>query len=114
MSGAPSPLQSAAALNRANEIRFKRGAIKRELKSLPRPEAMAMLADVLEQPPPCCVNATPFELLCAVRLVGRYYALSWLRRAGVPEHRRISELTERQRGVLADLLRAGEGQGVAA
>jgi hypothetical protein len=100
--------QHITALNNANRVRLKRAKDKRDIQSLPRPEAMAVCADILESLPDHWGKATPLELLMAVKRVGRFYALSILRRAGVPEHRRLNELTARQRSVLADTLRTGE------
>lgn len=105
-----SPPQHMVALQQANKLRLLRAKDKREIASLPRGEAFGVCAAILEEVPAHWKSAVPLELLSAVKFVGRYYALSWLRRAGVQEGRRLSELTERQRSVLAGLLRAGEGR----
>jgi hypothetical protein len=100
--------QHIVALNQANRIRLKRAKDRRDIQSLPRREAMGVCADILETLPDHWQSATSMWLLQSVKRVGRFYALSILRRAGIPETRRLCELTERQRGVLADVLRTGE------
>lgn len=100
--------QHMQALNRANHIRLERVRLKREIRTLPRPEAMTMVADIVESPPDFCLKVTAFDAVTWVRFVGRFYALSILRRADVPEMKALGDLTPRQRDALASLLRLGE------
>jgi glucuronate isomerase len=46
-----------------------------------------------------------FELVTAAKFTGRHYALRMMRQAGVPESKRVGELTERQRVAMGEVLR---------
>ena len=102
--------QHLTALQKGNRIRLRRAADKREIKALPRMEAYGMIADILEHPPEYWEGGSPMELLMAVRRHGRFFSLTFLRKAGVPESRKVSELTERQRFALAGVLREGAAE----
>lgn len=106
--------QHIVALQAANRIRLKRAADKRDIAVLPRVEAYGLIADILENPPTYWEGGSPMDLLMAVKRHGRYYSLSWLRHAAIPEARKIGELTERQRFGLAAILRDSDGRRVAA
>jgi hypothetical protein len=103
-----SEAQHITALSAANRVRIRRAKDRRDINALSPAEGLAVCADILETLPDHWARATSMELIQSVKRVGRYYALSILRRAGVPESRRLNELTARQRSVLADTLRTGE------
>lgn len=100
--------QHMAAVRKANRVRLARVDLKRRIAALSREEAFELLAGTFENPPEFCQGMTPFDLLMFVRRMGRRHALTWIRKAGLSEARRIRELTERQRMVLAAMLREGE------
>lgn len=106
--------QAQRALREANRIRYARAALRRETAALPYGQGRALVADVLENPPEFVLTARVFDVLRWPRYLGPGHARSILALAGCSDLRRVSELTERQRGVLAERLRAGAREAVAA
>ncbi len=98
--------QRARALTKANEIRVANGILKREIKALPRYDAMHLVADLLED------NVAPANSLPAQRLIWSIPRIGDARLRGVfykaqvfNVDRRVKDLTDRQRRALAFELR---------
>lgn len=89
--------QHLAALERANEIRFARAQVKRDVKA-----GVLSVVNALELE--CCETMTLLELLRAQRSWGPGRARRLLAEIPVSESKRIGMLTERQRAVVAGLL----------
>jgi hypothetical protein len=85
------------ALALANSERSARAALTREL------HGQLALADALADPR--AARMPIYELLTRAPRVGRQRALKLLRKAQIPEHRRVGELTPRMRATLHDQLR---------
>lgn len=105
---AESGRQPLRALERANEIRIERSRL---LGGNPRRGGRSGLlsreraAELLLDPPVALGGATVSQLLLRVRWVGAMKTEKLCRLIGASESRRIGDLTERQRRVLAELLR---------
>lgn len=100
--------QSLEALGLANARKWARAGIKRQLKVLPRIEGSRMAARVLEHPSDDVEGIRLNELVGSIYRYGPALTESLVRRALLHpacETKRIGDLTERQRGVLARLLR---------
>jgi hypothetical protein len=99
--------QRLTALERANANRFRHAARKREIAALDVPAGLELAAQTLENP-------EGYEGLRARLLIKSVYrygpttAEALVRRAGGHYDSRVGQMTERQRGILAGLLR---GQG---
>ena len=101
--------QHVIALREANRIRSANATTIREIASLPRGEAREAAAALLREPTDEEAALHVGRLLCAVPRFGRERTRVLLARAGIApgrEGRRIRELTERERGVIADALGA--------
>lgn len=96
--------QSMAALDIGNQIRGRRAEVKRQIADQPCGESRRRAVEVLSDPEPACEGMSAYHLLVACRRVGPAKATSILVRAGVPQHKRLSEMTGRQKGALAGLL----------
>ncbi len=91
-----SPDQRIDALNRANEIRTLRAALKRDLK------AGTMSIDALLLDPPACLQtAKVLDILLAVPKIGRVKAAAILDSCRVSPSKTFGGLTDRQRAELA-------------
>lgn len=89
--------QRREALAIANEVRFARARLKRDIAA-----GRVLVADVLADPPALVASMPSIELLRAVPHVGRCKAGSWLKRGGVTDPSRpVGRLTARQREELA-------------
>lgn len=97
--------QAKAALEKGHRIRIARQKLRREIRALPREQGFALVADIVEHTPECCLTATVFDLLMAVKFMGREYTLKLIREWGFSELRTCGELTERQRAMVAATLR---------
>lgn len=91
------------ALAQANRIKDARAAIRRNIAAQPRPEALRLVASLLRE----CRSApfgafTVAGLLTSCPRVGPHAARRTLNGLGLTEGRRVRDLTERQRGALAD------------
>lgn len=92
--------QRTTALDRANEIRCARAKLRRQIGSRQR-----SAADVLLCPPECVSTMSVLDLLMAQYRWGRHRALKVLAVARISESKQVGSLTERQRRLLAGLLR---------
>lgn len=91
--------QTLEALAVANEVRFARAELKREIF-----RGETSVAEVLADPPTYLARMPIGELLRAQSLWGPTRSRKLLRRAEIRETRRVGELTERQRDLIARLL----------
>jgi len=99
-SGNLTPLRLAA-LQVANDVRSGRAELKRQIAA-----GMVVVADVLVDPPPVAAGITVIALLASQRGWGRIKSSRFLSSNDVSETRKLSELSLRQREVLAAQLRA--------
>lgn len=96
--------QKMAALEAGNRIRSRRAEVRREIGSLPMQASRRRAAAVLADPEPACEGMTVYHLLMACYRLGHGTATRTLIRTGIPQHKRLSELTDRQRQVLVACL----------
>ena len=89
----------AIALRQANEVRSRRAKLKRQLR-----EGGVRLDEVLAAPADYLATAEVFDLLVAAPKIGPVKAARLLTTAGVGQSKTVSQLTERQRGRLIELL----------
>lgn len=97
----------AAALQSANEIRCARAGLRKSVARLSRASGAVRVAELLRDPPRTIATVTILDLLVWVDHVGETFARSMLRHSDVfpiGERKRVRDLSERQRGVLADRL----------
>jgi hypothetical protein len=87
------------------EVRKTRYGLRRDLRQLGTREAMAVVADVIEDQRPEFAGMRVDELLL---WLGKNRAMRCLVAAHVAPYRRVEELTERQRDVICGLLRNGD------
>lgn len=87
------------ALRQANEVRSKRAKLKWQLR-----DGIVRLEDVLAAPAAYLATAEIFDLLVAAPKIGPAKATRLLTVARVSQSKTISQLTERQRGRLIELL----------
>lgn len=93
-------LQRMTALERANDIRFRRADLKRDLKA-GRVTIYALLLD-----PPACIDTMKLgDLLLAVPSLGRVKVNKALSRCQISPSKSIGGLTVRQRDEVVALLR---------
>lgn len=92
--------QRQTALARANAIRVKRAALKRDLKGGDR-----HLADVLQRPADWVLTAKVHDLLLCVPGIGAVKAAKMLQQCRVSGSKTVGGLSDRQRGELAAQLR---------
>jgi len=95
-----SPEERRAALERANEIRFARAALKREIKA-----GTASVADLVADPPAYLASMKVLDLMVAQPYMGPTRALPLLEAATVSPRKTVGGLSRRQREELAALLR---------
>jgi len=88
----------------ATQVRARRGELRRQLASLSPPEGRRELASSLSRPPDWLLTARTVETLSWPRYLGSRRARQLIRRARVPEQRRVGELTDTDRCALAALL----------
>lgn len=103
MSPSPVPdrslVQRMEALDRANEVRVKRAALKRDLKA-----GRASIHVVLLAPPEYLENAKVFDILLAVPKYGRTKVHGLLTGCRISLTKTIGGLSERQRAELVSLI----------
>ena len=87
------------ALRQANRVRTKRAELKGQLH-----DRTVRLQDVLAAPADYLATAEVFDLLVAAPKIGPVKAARLLTTAGISQAKTISQLTERQRGLLIELL----------
>ena len=88
------------ALKRANEIRTRRAALKRDLKA-----GRTQIHGLLLDPPEYLQTAKVFDLLLAVPKYGRVKVNRILTQCRISPSKTIGGLSERQRGELVSYLR---------
>ena len=88
------------ALQRANEIRTKRAALKRDLKA-----GRASIHVLLLEPPEYIETAKVFDMLLAVPKYGRVKVNKVLQICRISPSKTIGGLSERQRAELISMLR---------
>jgi hypothetical protein len=88
------------ALQRANEIRTKRAALKRDLKA-----GRASIHLLLMEPPDFIETAKVFDMLLAVPKYGRVKVNKVLQVCRISPSKTIGGLSERQRAELISMLR---------
>lgn len=104
--------QHMSALDRANEVRLARAAVKNELRAVDRIDARIRAAELIADPPPELAAMRVADLLSVIRRTGRATVLGLLRHAEIPELTKIGQrdvpdygsLTERQRVLLCGSL----------
>ncbi len=95
-------VQRLDALERANDVRTKRAAHKRDLKG-----GRCTIHELLLEPPAYMHTAKVFDILLAVPTVGRVKANKIFRQCGVSPSKTIGGMTQRQRDELIALMRRG-------
>jgi hypothetical protein len=98
------PPQHMQALERANEVRLARAALKRAIAAGERDATEVLLESPWEAD-----SMTISELLSAQRRWGRTRSRKFLLALGVSENKRIGTLTSRQRRLLAGGLKSKNG-----
>ncbi len=93
--------QHLVALERANERRSERSAVRRRIAS-----GEITVASVLTDPPPCVHSMTVVDLLCAQVRIGPVTTGQLLARLAISEHRQVGALTARQVALLTEHLPA--------
>ncbi len=88
------------ALQRANEIRTKRAALKRDLKA-----GRANIHSLLLEPPDFVETAKVFDMLLAVPKYGRVKVNKVLQLCRISPSKTIGGLSQRQRAELVSMLR---------
>ena len=88
------------ALQRANEIRTKRAALKRDLKA-----GRASIHSLLLEPPEYIETAKVFDMLLAVPKYGRVKVNKVLQLCRISPSKTIGGLSQRQRAELVSMLR---------
>jgi hypothetical protein len=93
------------ALDRANEIRFKRSDLRAELHDLTRPEARSQVAKLIESPPAFLLTMKIESLLLLIPRFGdvKVRKIMWAHQ--ISPRKRIGGLSQRQRLELAAVLR---------
>lgn len=95
-------------LQRANELRLARAAVRRDLRGPGQTCRMACVkaADYFLESPECLATMPAYDLLVTIRKFPRRSAQRALAYAQASEGRTVEELSERQRGRLAGWLRS--------
>jgi hypothetical protein len=93
-------VQRMEALGRANEIRTKRAALKRDLKA-----GRASIHVLLLEPPEFVETAKVFDMLLATPKIGRVKANKVLQVCRISPSKTIGGMSERQRAELISMLR---------
>lgn len=88
------------ALQRANDVRLRRAALKQSVRTGER-----RLADILDDH--AVQTATIYELLRAPHRMGPSKSRTLLRMIGASPTLQVGDLTDRQRALLLDILDAG-------
>ena len=97
--------QHMVALERANQIRLERAAIRRRLKA-----GELTIAEVLADRPGCIDSMRALELIRSLDRYGHKRAARLLQAAEVPLTRTVGRLTERQRQSIVATLAARRGR----
>lgn len=103
--------QRMAALAKGNEIRLKRGQLRRAIHAAPMRESLRMAAKTILLPPAEAESMAIGALLGSVRNFGPDRVRRALTRHYIGELRKLRDLTDRQRYVLAgDLVQLAEAR----
>jgi hypothetical protein len=94
--------QRLSALDAGNRIRSRRAEVRRSLRAQTMQESRRRAVEVLLDPEPALEGMSVWQLLTACHRLGPQTATSMLIRAGVPQHKRLSEMTDRQRSKLIE------------
>lgn len=98
--------QSLTALEKGNKVRLRRAALKKELFDLPLGESRWRAAELLLERPGWLDTMQLMALLSATKGCGRQRARRlFFQPAGIAEHRRIGQLTQREVDALVPRLR---------
>lgn len=92
--------QHLEALEKAQQIRLARSALKRKVA-----DGRLSVADVLRDVPPEARNMTAFDLLATQHRWARHRARQALAQVPVPESKTLGAMTPRQRAALAAIVR---------
>jgi hypothetical protein len=87
------------ALERANQVRTKRAALKRDLRA-----GRVRIHDLLLEPPECIETAKVFDMLLAVPKYGRVKVNKVLVQCRISPSKTIGGLSQRQRAELVGML----------
>ena len=93
--------QCMRALQRANEVRLARAAVKRRLSA-----GTISAAEVILGPPPEIETMPVGELLMSQRRWGHVRCRRFLSALSVAESKTVGSMTQRQRGILVAMLRS--------
>ena len=96
--------QNLQALATANSRRMYRAALKRQLRTKDATDARRCVAAFLRAKDPDLAGMKAIKLIGACPYIGERRAARIMARVGVPEHKLIGDLTERQRLALAAML----------
>ncbi len=88
----------------ANSVRSARKLKLDEIRSLEDRESSELAASLIESPPDYFRSLLLYDLLSAVKHVGRSKARTILRKTEVPAYLTVGELTDRQREVVVSRL----------
>lgn len=92
------PTQRRANLDKANNVRTQRAAVKRLLYAADnKADSLVLLARILAENPPVIQTATLYDLLMSCRQTGRVYTRQTLRELGVNTSTRVCDLTDVRR-----------------
>lgn len=97
--------QPLTALQRANEVRIGRAEERRRLKGLPWRESRRQVAALVADPPELWLSATAGYVLAMAARTGEATVRGWLREADLSPTKTLGSMTERQRRVLAGVIR---------
>ncbi len=100
MTMTPAPPQHMLALGRANEVRLARALLKRQVRG-----GMMSVCDVIQCCPDEACGMMLHDLLDSQPRWGTYRCSKLLEHVGLPQHRTVGSLTERQRNALVEKLR---------
>jgi hypothetical protein len=93
------------ALERANDVRHARAAVKREIA-----EGTISASEVILSPTPDFASMDVFALLMSQRSWGRIRSLKFLKSVPLSETKTVGSMTNRQRRLLVDRLAADDSQ----
>jgi hypothetical protein len=89
------------ALERANEIRLARAALREQVRAIKDLKASRLeAAGIVAAPPEFAAGMSVASLLCACHRTGPAYVATLMRRASVGQGRQLGELTDRERRAL--------------
>lgn len=97
--------QRMAALAKGNEIRLARAAERRRLKAMPREESRREVAALIAEPTEMWFTASLDYVLRMAARTGPAQISKWLRSTGLSPTKTLGSMTERQRRVLAGVVR---------